>query len=134
MAMHWIYSCPHCQARLNPGERIVLRASAEGRSFAVGLHPQPGNYSVELPPGEVMAQGSRWELSCPVCERSLASELSADLCALDLVTAGESHRVYFSCVAGEEATFVVSAEGLVKDFGIHTDRYLEHLVHSKYMR
>lgn len=132
--MHWLYSCPHCQATLNPGERIVLRAAGEGRSFAVGLHPQPGNYSVELPPGEVMTQGSRWEFFCPVCERSLASELSDDLCALDLLTAGECHRVYFSRIAGEEATFVVSAEGLIKDFGIHTDRYLEHLVHSKYMR
>jgi len=36
--------------------------------------------------------------------------------------------------AGEEATFVVTAEGLLKDYGIHTDRHLEHMVHTKYMR
>ena len=35
---------------------------------------------------------------------------------------------------GEEATFTVSAEGLLNDYGIHTDRYLEHMVHNKYMR
>jgi hypothetical protein len=29
---------------------------------------------------------------------------------------------------------VVSAEGLLKDYGIHTDRYLEQMIHSKYMR
>jgi len=29
---------------------------------------------------------------------------------------------------------VVSAEGLLTDHGIHTDRYLEHLIHLKYLR
>lgn len=132
--MLWVYSCPRCEAPLNPEERVVLRAECEGRSFLVGLHPQPGDYSVELPPGEIMARGTRWEFFCPVCERSLVSELSADLCALDVETAGDKHRVYFSRIAGEEATFMVSAEGLLKDYGIHTDRYLEHMVHSKYLR
>ncbi len=132
--MHWTYSCPHCEAMLNPEERVVLRAEREGRRLLIGFHPQPGNYEVELPPGEKMTKGSRWEFFCPVCERSLASELSDDLCALDVHTSGETHRVYFSRIAGEEATFVVSAEGLLRDYGIHTDRYLEHLVHAKYMR
>jgi hypothetical protein len=132
--MHWIYSCPYCQSPLNPEDRVVLRAECEGRLFLAGLHPKPGNYEVELPPGEVMAKGTRWNFSCPVCDRSLVSELSEDLCALDVHAADETHRVYFSRIAGEEATFIVSAEGLLKDFGIHTDRYLEHLVHEKYMR
>jgi hypothetical protein len=56
------------------------------------------------------------------------------LCTLEVTSPGEPHRVYFSRIAGEEATFVVSAEGMLKDYGIHTDRYLEHLVHAKYMR
>ena len=132
--MDWTYSCPHCDAILNPEERVVLRAEHGNRRFLVGLHPQPGNYEVELPPGEEMAPGTRWELFCPVCEKSLVSELSEDLCALDVRTGGEVHRVYFSRIAGEEATFVVSAEVLLKDYGIHTDRYLEQLVHAKYMR
>jgi hypothetical protein len=29
---------------------------------------------------------------------------------------------------------MVTAEGLLKDYGVHTDRYLEHLVHLKYMK
>jgi hypothetical protein len=81
-----------------------------------------------------MVPGTRWEFFCPVCEHSLVSELSDDLSEIDLHSSGETHRVYFSRVAGEEATFVVSAEGMLKDYGIHTDRYLEHLVHAKYMR
>jgi len=132
--MHWTYSCPVCGSPLNPGEWVVLCAEREGHRFLAGFHPQPGNYEVELPPGEEMPVGSVWDFYCPVCERSLTSELSDELCALDVRMAGESHRVYFSRIAGEEATFVVTAEGLLKDYGIHTDRYLEHMVHTKYMR
>lgn len=132
--MHWTYSCPHCEALLNPEENVVLRAENADRRFLAGFHPQPGNYEVELPPGEEMAPGTRWEFFCPVCEQSLVSELSDDLCALDVHSGGDAHRVFFSRVAGEEATFVVSAEGMLRDYGIHTDRYLEHMVHNKYMR
>jgi len=132
--MHWTYSCPHCQSMLNPEDRVVLRAERGDHRFLAGFHPQPGNYEVELPPGEEMPPGTLWELFCPVCERSLTSDLSEDLNALDVHRGSETHRVYFSRVAGEEATFHVSAEGLLKDYGIHTDRYLEHMVHSKYMR
>ena len=132
--MHWNYSCPHCAALLNPEENVVLRAEREGHRFLAGFHPQLGNYEVELPPGESMAKGTRWTFSCPVCDESLVSELSEDLCALDVHTAGETHRVYFSRIAGEEATFTVTAEGLLTDYGIHTDRYLEHMVHNIYTR
>ena len=132
--MRWKYSCPHCQAPLNPDERVVLRAESGDQKFLAGLHPQPGDYEVELPPGETMERGTRWEFFCPQCDASLVSELSEDLCALDVTSPGETHRVYFSRVAGEEATFVVSAEGMLKDYGLHTDRYLEHMVHEKYMR
>jgi transcription elongation factor Elf1 len=132
--MDWTYSCPHCGAALNPNVSIVLRARREEKTILVGLHPQPGNYEVVLPPGEAMQPGSRWDFSCPVCDHSLVSELSDELCAIDMCSQGERHRVYFSRVAGEEATFVVSAEGMLTDHGVHTDQYLEHMVHRKYMR
>ncbi len=93
--MHWIYSCPYCQSPLNPEDRVVLRAECEGRLFLAGLHPKPGNYEVELPPGEVMAKGTRWNFSCPVCDRSLVSELSEDLCALDVHAADDRMNVLF---------------------------------------
>jgi hypothetical protein len=132
--MHWTYSCPHCESLLNPEENVVLRAERDDHRFLAGFHPQLGNYEVELPPGETMPKGTRWEFFCPVCDHTLVSDLSGDLCALDVHTSGETHRVYFSRIAGEEATFTVSAEGLLNDYGIHTDRYLEHMVHTKYMR
>jgi hypothetical protein len=132
--MHWTYSCPHCHEILNPDNTVTLVAEHEDRRFLAGLHPEPGNYHMHLPPDVEMPVGTRWEFSCPVCRRSLTTELSEDLCALDMHTAGATHRVYFSRVAGEQATFVVTAEGLLKDYGIHTDRHLESLVHRLYTK
>jgi hypothetical protein len=131
--MNWTYSCPHCRSVLNPDESIILLAVRNELCCLVGFHPQPGNYEVYLPPEVEMPAGTRWGFACPVCRRALTSQLSDDLCALDMTSGGDPHRVYFSRVAGEQATFVVTAEGLLTDHGIHTDRHLEHLVHLMYM-
>ena len=127
--MEWSYSCPHCQVNLNPAGTIVLVAER----LMVGFHQQPGNYQMYLPPGFTATPGERWTLLCPSCHTDLVTDLSEDLCALDVCCGPDSHRVYFSRVVGEQATFVVTAEGLLNDHGIHTDRHLEHLVHKKYL-
>jgi len=132
--MDWTYSCPHCHAVLNPDQSIILLAEHDELRCLVGLHPQPGNYEVYLPPEVEMPAGTRWAFSCPLCRQPLTTEISADLCAIDMTIGGDPHRVYFSRIAGEEATFVVSAEGLLTDHGVHTDRYLENLIHLKYQR
>jgi hypothetical protein len=119
---------------LNPDETVVLLAARDEEMHLVGFHPQPGNYEVYLPPGTTMPQGSRWDFLCPVCRRSLVTEAAEDLCALDVHTVGEKHRVFFSRVAGEQATFVVTAEGLLHDHGIHTDRNLESMVQRLYTK
>jgi len=132
--MDWTYRCPHCRAVLNPDATVVLRADDGAQRFLAGLHPEPGDYRVTLPDGIEMEPGSRWTFCCPVCAADLASELNPDLCALDMQSRGDVHRVFFSRIAGEQATFVVSAEGLLSDHGIHTDRYVEDLIHRKYQR
>lgn len=132
--MDWTYSCPHCQAVLNPDGPIILLAEHGERQLLAGFHPQPGNYEVYLPGDMTVAPGTRWAFFCPVCRQPLTTEVSEDLCALDVDTCGKTHRIFFSRVAGEQATFVITAEGLLEDYGVHTDQYLEHLVHLKYMR
>jgi hypothetical protein len=119
---------------LNPDDSIILLAEHDARRLLVGFHPQPGNYEMYLPPDFEMPPELRWSFFCPVCRQELVTEVSDELCALDVHTGGDTHRIYFSRNAGERATFMITAEGLLKDYGIHTDRYLEHLVHEKYMR
>ena len=121
--MQWSYSCPHCSAGLNPDETIILIGEHGGSRALVGFHPQPGNYQAYLPPGLEVEQGTTWSFYCPVCQQSLVTEVSPRLCALDMVQGEIRHRVYFARVAGEQATFVVSAEGLLERHGKDAEKH-----------
>lgn len=120
--MSWGYTCPHCHDVLNREDTIMLYATRGGEMIVMGLHPMPGNYGVSLPGGYELEPGSRWDFSCPSCRESLVSDLNPDLCCLDMVTKDVRHRVYFSRVAGEHATFVIGAEDIERH-GEHVDRH-----------
>ena len=121
--MSWSYSCPHCSAGLNPDDTIILIGECEEVRTLLGLHPMPGNYKVYLPPAVELVPGKRWQISCPVCQQNLVTEVSDGLCAVDGTITGSPHRVYFSPVAGEHATFVVSAEGLIERHGADAEKH-----------
>lgn len=130
--MQWIYRCPRCRGTLNPEHSIILIAEHAGKRILMGLHPEPGVYVLQSPPDIDVKPGSRWLLSCPLCRADIRSDISEDLAHLDMHCGGDPHRVYFSRVAGEKATFVVTAEGLLHDHGIHTDQYVEALLHQSF--
>ena len=128
--MRWTYSCPHCEAMLNPDETVVLIGQQGTTRVLIGFHPQPGVYHAYLPPGFRVEQGSKWDFFCPLCRSSLVTDVAPDLCALDMRTQSVSHRLYFARTAGEQATFVLSAEGLVSSHGRDAERHsLEILEH-----
>jgi len=116
------YRCPHCRSVLNRDSTIMLEASCGDEQMTMGFHPIPGTYKVMLPPGREVEPGSTWEFSCPSCSKSLVADLSSKLCCLDMVANNERRRVYFSRVAGEHATFVISAEGIERH-GEHASRH-----------
>ena len=120
--MHWTYSCPQCRAVLNRDETIMLHGSCGEEEIIIGFHPAPGNYRISVPPGYQIEPGSRWDFSCPSCRESLVSELSPDLCCIEMVTMNIRHKVFFSRVSGEHATFVISAEG-VEEHGEHASKH-----------
>ena len=112
--MHWTYSCPHCQAMLNPDETVVLIGECGPHRILMGFHPKPGTYQAYLPPEFEIQEGSTWDFSCPVCSRSLVTDATPELCALDMAAQGVRHRLFFSRTAGEQATFLITAEGTEK--------------------
>jgi len=120
--MNWTYSCPHCESMLNPDETVVLIGECGAHRILIGFHPQPGTYQAYLPPGFEIQEASIWKFSCPVCGRSLVTDATPELCALDMATQGVRHRLFFSRIAGEHATFVISAEG-TKMFGKDANRH-----------
>jgi len=70
----------------------------------------------------VIEAGSSWDFSCPLCQESLVSDISPTLCCMDMVAKDVRHRVYFSRIAGERATFVISAED-IEHHGEHAGRH-----------
>ena len=112
--MSWEYSCPKCQAMLNPGCAIILTAYHDDKRFLIGMHPQPGKYEIFLPPKELCEDGEKWEFYCPLCQDTLRTKEDANFCELGLMVDGETLRILFSRVAGEHATFILH-EDLVKE-------------------
>ena len=131
--MKWTYSCPHCRAMLNPQDAIILVAGYKDRTWLVGLHPEPGEYEIFVPPGIKVTRGERWSFACPVCSVNLVTDFSDDLCAVDIHTDDEDHRVFFSRIAGEQATFVISAEGLRSIHGKDVEAYDQERAQMKYL-
>ncbi len=130
--MQWVYRCPFCQAHLNPsGERVVLLADCElGRGLFL-FDDEPGNYELTLPLDVEVQQGQVWEFLCPVCRKNLTSKADANIAMIRLTDEHqEDHAVFFSKIAGERCTFVVTAKG-VQVFGPEAAMY-EHLLWNKF--
>ncbi|MCD4751341.1 MAG: hypothetical protein K8R59_18375, partial [Thermoanaerobaculales bacterium] len=92
--MSWTYCCPHCQGMLNPENAIILIAKHRGKTFLTGFDPQPGNYEMSLPPGTEVLAGEVWTFLCPMCQQDLKTDFGEFLCAIDIHTDEESHRVF----------------------------------------
>lgn len=106
--MEWKYSCPKCTAILNPGRSIVLLGHHEGCDTLLAFHPEPGNYEVAVPYNMSINQHEVWAFSCPVCHQSLDLDDEERLAGLDMTDGmGNWHKVIFSRIAGEQATFII---------------------------
>ena len=117
------YFCPHCEAMLNPGQKIVIKAV---KDLAAGLFlfsPQVGNYNLIMPDNFRLSIGDRVTFYCPVCGADLSSEADDELAVLDCTVEGKgTFEVHFSRVFGKHATFVVR-DGQVQRFGEHAEYY-----------
>ncbi|MEN8008139.1 MAG: hypothetical protein ABFS42_14050 [Candidatus Krumholzibacteriota bacterium] len=118
-----VFTCPHCQAVLNPSVKILLVISYRKKKGMILLSPQPGNYkficdkSVE----RNLTPGSKIRFSCPVCTEDLTSKSNSQLAELRMTAPGrETRRVEFSRIYGKNATFVLDGEDVVS-FGEDAD-------------
>lgn len=117
------YRCPHCQAVLNPGTKIVLRISRGKKAGLALFSPRVGNYSVILPPDFPIQEGQRANFHCPVCSEDLTSPANSKFGELGRDRAeGGQDRIAFHRTFGKQATFVVTEDG-VRAFGQDADNY-----------
>lgn len=103
------YSCPRCQATLNPNVKVILTAVRGNRRGLILLSPQPGNYNAIVPEDLPIAAGDLVEFHCPVCNALLTSPENENLAALRFrFSTGLQGTVLFSRRYGEHATYFIS--------------------------
>jgi hypothetical protein len=118
-----VFTCPHCQAVLNPSVKILLVISYKKYKGMILLSPQPGNFkficdaSVE----KYLSHGTKVRFACPVCTKDLTSRSNSQMSELRMVHANrEPRRVEFSRIFGKQATLVYDGEDVVS-FGEDAD-------------
>ena len=121
--MSWTYSCPWCGAMLNPDSTIVLMAARGDKRLLIGFHPEPGNYEIYLPPDATLKEGEHWDFFCPVCHENLVNGEINSLCELRMTADGKDQRVFFSRIAGEHATFLLSGRQVEAKLGPDVKTY-----------
>lgn len=112
------YSCPHCDAILNPNVKIVLRAEASGHRALFLFSPQPGNYDVVIPEGFRLRREQTVRFACPVCARDLTSKRDPSLAEIACRWGSTQATVAFSQTFGHHATYFITTEQ-VRSFGEH---------------
>ena len=128
----WSYSCPWCDAMLNPDETIILTAAQGENRVLIGFHPEPGNYELYLPPDVSLEEGAHWDFFCPVCRENLMTGELENLCELRIREGAERRRIFFSNIAGEHATIIMADNTVERGHGEHAERYVPKLVGIRY--
>ncbi|MBW1881720.1 MAG: hypothetical protein JRJ84_25455 [Deltaproteobacteria bacterium] len=122
--MRFTYLCPRCHAHLNAREETIALLAERGEHRGlVMFSSEPGNYEFFSARGLDVVEGDVWTFRCPVCDHDLTESDKPKLARITLDTQKGEHAVYFSRTAGEHATFVVDAEGVVEAHGEHRSIY-----------
>lgn len=117
------YTCPKCQATLNPNVKIIMTAKKNKRRGLILFSPQPGNYNAYIPSDLNLKKGDLVQLFCPICGESLTSKLNKNLAEINFhLDNGNSGRVTFSRRYGEHASYFVTDE-TVRAYGDSSQRY-----------
>ena len=109
------YHCPHCNAVLNPNEKVIFVVDDGGRRGLMLLSAKPGDYRLIADPDFPLVQGAAADFTCPVCRTSLISAANEHFVEIRLDQGGGGlSTVQFSRVFGEHATFIIDGRELVR--------------------
>lgn len=118
-----VFTCPHCQAVLNPNVKILLVIGYKKKKGMILLSPQPGNfkYICDKSVEKDLSPGDKIKFSCPVCSADLTSRFNNQLAEMVMISPGrEPRRAEFSRIYGKNATFIFDGEDVVS-FGEDAD-------------
>jgi len=105
------YLCPHCNAVLNPNEKIIFIVDdGENRGLML-LSAKPGDYRLIVDQNFTLEKGRMATFSCPICSHSLTSAVNDKFAEIKLNQGGSAlSTVEFSRVFGEHATFIIDGQ------------------------
>jgi len=105
--------CPKCDCVLSLGERLVLAGECRGHRVLFLFHASPGNHDYMVDDDVEVARGTVWEFRCPTCFESLTASFDNRLAEVRLLDGERRSTILFSRIAGQRATFVIGAGGVV---------------------
>lgn len=124
--MNKTYICPNCNSSIQLKDNIVLSVQkSENQRGLVFLSTELGNYEIFYDKKTLdLKLGDKVEVFCPVCLFNLSVEAEyRNLAKLILIDEKEQKSdIYFSRIIGEQATFKVSGEKILK-FGADSSNY-----------
>ena len=126
------FTCPHCDADLNPGNGpiIRLRGRLDAPTFSVTtdvfLPSGLGVYGRLAATGVTLREGAKFEFYCPECKQPLSESEDASLAHVKMEDdESRSCWVSFNKHYGKRSTFVVDPQGskVERSFGDDADDY-----------
>ena len=120
------YNCPHCNADLNVGGKIILAFKRKkGKDGLFLMSEELGDYSIVHSPSISLAKDEKLHFYCPCCSRSLEYKNNENLARIfRRDETDEETSVIFSAIFGEKSTYQVSQEKQLS-FGEHALRYMQ---------
>ncbi|MBI4702562.1 MAG: hypothetical protein HY744_15690 [Deltaproteobacteria bacterium] len=111
------FTCPHCDAELNPGRGpiIQMRGELEAPCFSVTtdvfVSSGLGVYEGLTATGVVLREGAKIEFSCPQCGASFSQSGQDELAQVRMRdSAGRAFLVSFNKRFGKRSTFVIDPD------------------------
>lgn len=120
------YTCPKCKAHLLLNDYLILTANkANEHGMLLLMNPEVGNYETVYHPSYEMKDGERFTFSCPVCHKTLGSDLNESLVMVLMKDEmGKEFELHFSAISGQKCTYKIMGNS-VSTFGIDAPHYLD---------
>jgi len=133
---HNAFSCPHCDADLNPGNGPIIKMTGklEAETFSITtdvfLPAGLGVYGRVAATGVELREGAKIEFFCPTCGAALSNSVDEELAQVAMRDkADRKVLVSFNKSYGKQSTYVIDPEArqVESQFGADAESYREDL-------
>ncbi|NRA12220.1 MAG: hypothetical protein HRT57_09730 [Crocinitomicaceae bacterium] len=116
MLWKYNYHCPNCDHQLTNNNQIHFKVETEANeSTHLYLSAVPGEYGYNSKDNLTLTNGDRIKFFCPSCNSNLQSKSHSEFIEVNMkVKEGILFEVFFSPVYGEQITYVMMEDELVK--------------------